>query len=82
MRSAFSAIRFLEENQDKIKGAAVEGVKPSFDAIASGDYKVSRPLFIYAKKQHVGVIPGMQEFMDEFVPTTPWVKTDTCRPRV
>ena len=58
---------FLEENQDKIKGAAVEGVKPSFDAIASGEYKVSRPLFVYAKKQHVGVIPGMQEFMDEFV---------------
>lgn len=58
---------FLEENQDKIKGAAVEGVKPSFDAIASGEYKISRPLFIYAKKQHVGVIPGMQEFMDEFV---------------
>jgi phosphate transport system substrate-binding protein len=58
---------FLEENQDKIKGAAVDGVEPSFEVIASGEYKVSRPLFIYAKKQHVGVIPGMQEFMDEFV---------------
>jgi phosphate transport system substrate-binding protein len=58
---------FLEENQDKIKGAAVDGVTPSFDVIASGEYKVSRPLFIYAKKQHVGVIPGMQEFMDEYV---------------
>ena len=58
---------FLEENADKIKGASVDGVKPSFDAIASGEYKVSRPLFIYAKKQHVGVIPGMQEFMNEYV---------------
>ena len=58
---------FLEENQDKIKGAAVDGVAPSFDVIASGEYKVSRPLFIYAKKQHIGVIPGMQEFMDEYV---------------
>jgi phosphate transport system substrate-binding protein len=58
---------FLEENQDKIKGAAVDGVQPSFEAIASGEYKVSRPLFIYAKKGHIGVIPGMQEFMDEYV---------------
>ncbi len=58
---------FLEENQDKIKGASVDGVAPSFEAIASGEYKVSRPLFIYAKKQHIGVIPGLQEFMDEYV---------------
>ena len=58
---------FLEENQDKIKGASVNGVQPSFEAIASGEYAVSRSLFVYAKKAHIGVIPGMQEFMDEFV---------------
>ncbi len=58
---------FLEENQDKIKGAKVDGVEPNFDVIASGEYKVSRPLYVYAKKQHIGVIPGMQNFMDEFV---------------
>jgi phosphate transport system substrate-binding protein len=58
---------FLEENQSKIKGAKVEGVAPSYEAIASGEYKVSRPLFIYAKKQHVGTIPGMVEFVKEYV---------------
>jgi phosphate transport system substrate-binding protein len=58
---------FLEENQNKIKGAKVEGVAPSYEAIASGDYKVSRPLFIYVKKQHVGTIPGMVEFVKEYV---------------
>jgi phosphate transport system substrate-binding protein len=58
---------FLEENANKIKGATIDGTAPSYEAIASGEYKVSRPLFIYAKKQHVGTIPGMVEFVKEYV---------------
>jgi phosphate transport system substrate-binding protein len=57
---------FMEENAATIKGASVEGAVPTYETIASGDYKVSRPLFIYAKKQHVGVIPGMAEFLAEY----------------
>jgi phosphate transport system substrate-binding protein len=57
---------FLEENAGKIKGAEIEGKMPSFETVASGDYKVARPLFVYAKKQHVGVIPGMAEFIAEY----------------
>jgi phosphate transport system substrate-binding protein len=57
---------FLEENEGKIKGAEIEGKVPSFETVSSGDYKVARPLFIYAKKQNVGVIPGMAEFIAEF----------------
>jgi phosphate transport system substrate-binding protein len=57
---------FLEENQGKIKAAKVEGEAPTFESIASGTYKVARPLFIYAKKQHVGTVPGMAEFLVEF----------------
>jgi phosphate transport system substrate-binding protein len=57
---------FLEENAASIKGASVDGVAPTYETIASGDYKVSRPLFIYAKKQHVGVVPGMAEFLAEY----------------
>ncbi|MFO1170626.1 MAG: PstS family phosphate ABC transporter substrate-binding protein [Hyphomicrobiaceae bacterium] len=57
---------FLEENTAKIKGAKVEGVAPEFEAIAAGDYKVSRPLFVYVKKQHIGVIPGIAEFIAEY----------------
>lgn len=58
---------FLEENQNKIKGAAIDGKSPSYETIASGEYKVSRPLYIYGKKQHVGTIPGMVEFVKEYV---------------
>ncbi|MFZ9079425.1 MAG: PstS family phosphate ABC transporter substrate-binding protein [Alphaproteobacteria bacterium] len=57
---------FLDQNADKIKGAEVEGVKPTFEAIADGSYKVSRSLYFYVKKAHVGVVPGIQEYVAEF----------------
>lgn len=58
---------FLDQNADKIKGAKVDGVEPTFENIASGDYPVSRSLFFYIKKAHVGVIPGIQEYANEFL---------------
>lgn len=58
---------FLDQNQDVVQGHTIENVAPDFDAIASGDYVVSRPLFVYVKKNHIGVVPGIQEFLDEFV---------------
>lgn len=57
---------FLEENGDKVQGSLVDGVSPSFDSIASGDYPVSRPLYFYIKAAHVGKIPGIQEYALEF----------------
>ncbi len=57
---------FLDQNADKIKGAEVEGVKPTFEAIGDGSYKVSRSLYFYVKKAHVGVVPGIQEYVAEF----------------
>ena len=39
----------------------------TYETIASGDYKMSRPLYIYVKKQHVGVVPGIAEFVAEYV---------------
>lgn len=56
---------FLEENQDKVQGSIVNGKEPTYDAISDGDYPVSRSMFVYAKKAHVGVIPGLQEFLLE-----------------
>ena len=58
---------FLEENASKLRGATIEGVEPSFEAIASGKYKGSRPLFVYFKKQHIGVVPGLDKFIAEYV---------------
>jgi phosphate transport system substrate-binding protein len=58
---------FLEENLASLQGATINGVDPTFENIASGDYKVARPLYVYVKKAHVGVIPGLDKFMAEFV---------------
>jgi phosphate transport system substrate-binding protein len=63
---------FLDQNMDKIQGSFVDGIQPTFDAIADGKYPVSRPLFFYVKKAHVGVIPGIKEYLDEFTAEKTW----------
>jgi phosphate transport system substrate-binding protein len=63
---------FLDQNMDKIQGSFVDGVQPNFDAIADGKYPVSRPLFFYVKKAHVGVIPGIKEYLVEFTSEKAW----------
>ena len=63
---------FLDQNSEKVKGASVDGVEPTFDAIAEGDYPVSRPLYFYVKKAHVDVIPGLRGFLREFTSNRAW----------
>lgn len=58
---------FLFENQDKLIGTPIDGVAPSTETIADGSYKISRPLFIYVKNAHRGVIPGLDDFLTEYV---------------
>ncbi|MGB7932159.1 MAG: substrate-binding domain-containing protein [Gammaproteobacteria bacterium] len=58
---------YLESNMDKIQAADIEGVKITIDNIQDYSYPISRPLFFYVKKAHVGVIPGLKEYVEEFV---------------
>ena len=58
---------FLDQNIDKLQGSVIQGVAPTFDSIADGSYKVSRPLFIYAKDQHMGKVPGMKDFIKLYI---------------
>jgi phosphate transport system substrate-binding protein len=60
-------LSFYENNTDKLQVATMSGVTPSTDTIASGDYPVSRPLFFYIKKAHLGVIPGIKEYAEFFI---------------
>jgi len=57
---------FLEQNQDKVQGSTVNGVEPDFEDIADGKYPVARSLYFYVKNAHVGVIPGIEEYVMEF----------------
>jgi phosphate transport system substrate-binding protein len=65
---------FLDQNSDKVKGANVEGVIPTFENIQTGKYKVARPLFIYVKNNHIGSIPGIKEFVTEYTSEKSWGK--------
>ena len=63
---------FLDQNADVIQGSIIEGEAPTFENIADGKYPVSRPLFFYVKKAHVGTIPGMEEYLAEFTSEKAW----------
>ena len=60
-------LSFYQNNTDKLKVATIDGVVPSVDSIAKGEYPVSRPLYFYVKKAHIGVIPGLKEYIEFFV---------------
>lgn len=59
-------LSFYENNADKLKVATVSGIVPSVETIASGEYPVSRPLFFYVKKAHLGVIAGLKDYVEFF----------------
>ena len=63
---------FLDQNQDKIQGSLINGVADTYDNISSGKYPISRSLFFYVKKAHVGVVPGIKEFVTEFTSEKAW----------
>ena len=63
---------FLDQNMDRLQGSMVDGVAPEFEAIADGDYPISRPLYFYVKKAHVGQIPGIEGFLAEFTSEKAW----------
>lgn len=58
---------FLDQNSDKVQGSVIDGNAPTFEAIAGGEYQVSRPLYFYVKKAHIGTVPGIKEYLDYFV---------------
>jgi len=65
---------YLDQNGDKIQGATMDGKIATYDNIASGTYPLSRPLFFYVKKSHVGMISGMKEYIAEFTSEKAWSK--------
>jgi phosphate transport system substrate-binding protein len=64
---------YLEENADRVQGLPMNGVDPTYDNIASFKYPGARPLFVYVKKEHMRAIPGLEDFMKEWVKS--WGKT-------
>ena len=63
---------FLDQNADKVQGSLIEGKEPTFENIAAGKYPVSRPLFFYVKNDHLGKVPGIAEYIQEFTSEKAW----------
>ena len=63
---------FLDQNSDMVQSSVVEGFEADFDAIADGDYPISRPLYFYVKGQHIGQVPGIVEYLSEFTSEGAW----------
>jgi phosphate transport system substrate-binding protein len=63
---------FLEQNSDVVQGAIVNGVAPEFEEIADGNYPIARSLYFYVKKAHMGLIPGMADYLAEFTSEDTW----------
>jgi len=63
---------FLDQNADRVQGASIDGVEPTFDTIANGDYKISRSLWFYVKNAHLGQVPGIAEYVAEFTNEDTW----------
>ncbi len=60
-------LSFYDQNRDRLQVATVDGIEPTMETIATGEYPVSRPLFFYVKGEHIGVIPGLEEYAMYFV---------------
>lgn len=58
---------FLADNRDLLQGSIMDGVEPTEDNIVNGSYEIARKLYLYVKKQHRAIVPGLAEFVAEFV---------------
>ena len=63
---------FLDQNLDRMQGSVVDGVEPDFETIADGSYPISRSMYFYVKNAHLGVIPGIEDFVEVFTRETVW----------
>lgn len=60
-------LSFYEQNRDRLRVATVDGITPTLETVASGKYPVSRPLYFYVKGEHVGVVPGIEQYTEYFL---------------
>ncbi|MEL7128012.1 MAG: substrate-binding domain-containing protein [Pseudomonadota bacterium] len=63
---------FLDQNSDRVRAAEISGVAPTFETISSGEYSVSRSLYVYVKRQNAAIVPGLVDFLDAFTAEEAW----------
>ena len=63
---------FLDQNSDMVQSSVINGSEATFEAIADGEYSISRPLYFYVKAQHIGTVPGIEEYLQAFTSEAAW----------
>ncbi len=62
---------YYEQNEDMLKALAIDAgdgpVEPTKETIRSGEYPLSRPLFIYVSKQALEEKPEVKKFVDFYL---------------
>jgi len=61
---------YLEKQGERLTAIPIDGVAPDAATIGAGRYLASRPLFLYIKKSQIGAIPGLREYLAEFMRAT------------
>ena len=64
---AIFGFSYLDSSRDKVQAAKIEGSVISLDSIQSYEYPIARPLFIYFKKEHMDIVPGLEKFMKTYI---------------
>lgn len=60
-------LAFFEAHRDRLQVAKISGQTPMAQSIVSGLYPISRPLFIYAKKEHLTRVRGLSAYLEFFL---------------
>lgn len=62
---------FADESSDSVRSLEVDGgdgcVAPTPETIASGEYPIARPLFIYVNAEHAAARPELAAFVDYYL---------------
>ena len=66
---AIFGFSYLDSSRDKIQAAQIEGKTISLESIQSYEYPIARPLFVYFKREHFDLVPGLEGFMKAYIST-------------
>lgn len=58
---------YAYNNAGEVQSNAIDGVEPDFETIADSSYPLARPLYLYVKNQHLSEVPGLKDFVHEFI---------------
>ena len=64
--------QLIAKNAGKLRAVPIDGVDPTPENIAAKAYPASRPLMVYVKKEKIGAIPGLRDFIGEFASESAW----------